>query len=160
MSEQYFKILVTQDATMSAVIPVTAEDEDTAAYTATSYEMLNLYGHLFELNDGSGDKSLAYLGDVDSDIEQIDRAQYADLLAKSDPSMSQYTVICLYPDYLSDKGIAEVYIDTVRADSPVVAVNKVQIMAAEANSDAVDDVLDFKAVAIIRGEVQLETLDG
>ncbi len=159
MNEKYFKVLVTQDVTMSTMIPVSAVDPDTAAQIATSYRSLNQFGHLFELNDGSGDKSQAYVGDFDDDIEQINRAQYLDLVGKSDPARNTYTVICLYPDYLAEDYGADIYINTVKADRALVAANMVQNMAAEANLDVIDDPLDFKVIAVTRGELQLEALE-
>ena len=60
---------------------------------------------------------------------------------------------------LADDYGEDIYINTVKADRAIVAANMVQNMAAKANSDAVDDPLDFKVIAVIRGEVQFDSFD-
>lgn len=71
-----------------------------------------------------------------------------------------YTVICLYPDYLTDDFGGDIYTGRVKAEDGYAAGCKVQERAkATANAgscDAVDDADDFRVVAVLRGKQQLE----
>jgi hypothetical protein len=67
-----------------------------------------------------------------------------------------YTVICLYPDYITGDFGADIYVNTVAAKDAYKAASDVQLMAMEANSDTCCEPEDFRVIAVIKGDVTLE----
>lgn len=67
-----------------------------------------------------------------------------------------YTVICLYPDYLTDDYGADIYVDWALAKSPEDAGRLVQKKAQAAQNDGecdvVDDPADFRVIAVWKGK--------
>lgn len=67
-----------------------------------------------------------------------------------------WTVILLYPDYMTDDFGADLYVDSAEADDPYEAVKLVQGMAADANADVElsgdNDPNDFRCIGVIKGE--------
>ena len=72
-----------------------------------------------------------------------------------------WTVMLLYPDYLTDDYGEDIYLGYARTESPEEAVPIVQLQAAEAQRDnskraAVDmDLDDFKMIAVWPGRTTL-----
>ena len=74
-----------------------------------------------------------------------------------------YTVILLYPDYLTDDYGADIYVEWGLAEDPYEAVKVVQCKAVEAQRTNDADVNhhlppaeDFKMIAVLRGQQTLE----
>ena len=62
--------------------------------------------------------------------------------------MKTYTVVLLYPDYLTGDFGADLYVSAVEAESIADAVANVQIMAAQ---DNVPDADDFRPILVLDG---------
>jgi len=81
------------------------------------------------------------------------------LTAEIGKTLSEYTVILLYPDYASDNYGQEHYITTLEASNPNVAIIRAQQRAFEASNDEdadtrsveINDPEDFFVVAVICG---------
>ena len=68
-----------------------------------------------------------------------------------------WTVILLYPDYMTDDFGADIYVDCAEADDPYEAVKLVQEMAAAANSgEFTEEPGDFRCIGVLKGEHTLE----
>lgn len=82
MDNKFFRVLVTRDATESALIPVSANSPAEAGEIATSRETTTANSHLFQVND-SASESGAYLGDPEEDVTEIDEKEHLALVAKA-----------------------------------------------------------------------------
>lgn len=81
MDNKFFQIMVTRDATVTALLPIAAADRKEAMRLATSRETTAKFGHCFTLDDPlSGD---AYLGDPDEGLQEVSEEEYLASLAKS-----------------------------------------------------------------------------
>lgn len=67
-----------------------------------------------------------------------------------------WTVILLYPDYMTGDFGADIYVDSAEADDPYEAVKIVQEIAAAANSkEFPEKPNDFRCTGVIKGEHDL-----
>jgi hypothetical protein len=69
--------------------------------------------------------------------------------------MNHYTVVLMYPDYLTDNFGQETYSTSVRAWDVAGAITEAQLEAASANNMEPDDegYEDFHPVAVFEGEI-------
>lgn len=67
-----------------------------------------------------------------------------------------YTVICLYPDYLTDDFGGDIYTGWARAEDGYEAGRKAQARAKYATGESARDAADFRVIAVLRGKHQLE----
>jgi hypothetical protein len=70
--------------------------------------------------------------------------------------MRFYTVVLLYPDYLTGDFGADIYVDAARAKNLERAVRAVQWRAVRAQlPDSVNDPSDFRPILVLAGDVKV-----
>ena len=76
------------------------------------------------------------------------------MVKKCKPKRSWYTVICLYPDYLTDDFGADIYVDWVLAPDPVQAGlggQKKAVAAQDRDNPSEIPADDFRVIAVLKG---------
>jgi hypothetical protein len=68
--------------------------------------------------------------------------------------MKTYTVILLYPDYLTGDYGEDIFVEAVKAKTPEAAVSIVQHNAGKANP-SVDEVFDIKMILVLAGDCEV-----
>jgi hypothetical protein len=68
-------------------------------------------------------------------------------------AMPSFTVICLYPDYVTNDFGADLYIGTVEADDAFQAADFIRLQAAEENRSVAAD--DFRPIVAFSGEFEI-----
>lgn len=67
--------------------------------------------------------------------------------------MSKFTVILMYPDYLTDsEGYGETWCGTVEAENPVEAVEEAQVECASQRIAEDEQTSDFKPISVFAGD--------
>lgn len=76
-----------------------------------------------------------------------------ELQSEEQKAEKEYTVILLYPDYMTDDYGADIFVSSAFAEDPRRAVELVQEEAAAANSDDIEerDSKDFRCIGVIEG---------
>lgn len=68
--------------------------------------------------------------------------------------MKTFTVVLLYPDYMTDDFGAEMYVAVEEGEDAYAAVKEVQRQAKRVNTSAID-AEDFRAVLVLAGDVEV-----
>ena len=69
--------------------------------------------------------------------------------------MKTYTVVLLYPDYLTNDYGADLFVWTARAETPQEAVVIAQHEAMKSNADTADETFNFKMILLLEGEPKI-----
>ncbi len=91
----YFSVLVTRDATESAVIPVSTVDPCIANVNAMALELAVLPEHQHRFTVDEGNDHEPYLGDERNAADEIDEERYLALIGQGPSSLSKEALLRL-----------------------------------------------------------------